>query len=103
MRPLLILLCLSMLSGSWFAQPDPELVVVADEPFVFRPSVSAELTWDSPRSPVGWGSFDLTAAPEHDEIRVDDDRRYAGLPASVPQLRTTKRRPSWDRLLLRSE
>ncbi|HJK95434.1 MAG TPA: hypothetical protein RMH85_23185 [Polyangiaceae bacterium LLY-WYZ-15_(1-7)] len=71
MRPLLILLCLSMLSGSWFAQPDPELVVVADEPFVFRPSVSAELTWDSPRSPVGWGSFDLTAAPEHDEIRVD--------------------------------
>ena len=50
---------------------DDRLATIADEPFVFRPSVSAELVFPSSRSEVGWGSFDLTAAPEHDEIRVD--------------------------------
>ncbi len=48
-----------------------DLPVMEDEPFVFEPSVIAELVFDTPSSPVPWGSFDLTAAPEHDEIRVD--------------------------------
>jgi len=48
-----------------------DLPVMADEPFVFEPSVVAELVFETPGSPVPWGSFDLTAAPEHDEIRVD--------------------------------
>lgn len=48
-----------------------DLPVMEDEPFVFEPSVLAELVFETPGAPVPWGSFDLTAAPEHDEIRVD--------------------------------
>ena len=48
-----------------------DLEVMEDEPFVFEPSVLAELVFETPDAPVPWGSFDLTAAPEHDDIRVD--------------------------------
>ena len=48
-----------------------DLPVMEDEPFVFEPSVLAELVFETEGSPVPWGSFDLTAAPEHDDIRVD--------------------------------
>ncbi|MEM9067579.1 MAG: hypothetical protein AAGE52_03705 [Myxococcota bacterium] len=67
-----------LLMGGWHANDQPALI--QDEPFVFRPSVTAELTYRSERSPVGWGSFDLTAAPERNEIRVD---LLLGTPASV--------------------
>lgn len=71
MRTLLAALAILSLSGGWYALGDEEFALVEDEPFVFRPSVAAELTFDSRRSNVGWGSFDLSAAPEHDDIRVD--------------------------------
>ena len=63
-----------MVAGGWHALPEApsdSLATVEDEVFSFPPSVTAEMTWSSPRSPVGWGSVDLTANPETDEIRVD--------------------------------
>ena len=37
----------------------------------YEPTVSASLNVSHPRSTVGWGSFDLTAHPEGNDIRVD--------------------------------
>ena len=48
-----------------------DLAVVEDEPFVFQPSVVGEMIFAVPESTVGWGSLDLSAVPEHDDIRVD--------------------------------
>ena len=67
--------------GGWHVEDDDAIAMIEDEPFVFRPSVRAELTYQSPRSTIGWGSFDLTAAPEHDDIRVD---LFLGAPAPGP-------------------
>lgn len=74
----LSLLPLLLLVLHWAGEPATEpgaladdLPVMEDEPFVFEPSVVAELVFDTPGAPVPWGSFDLSAAPEHDEIRVD--------------------------------
>lgn len=81
MRWTIIVVGWVLVAGGW--HPDEGgMALIEDEPFVFRPSVRAELTYHSPRSTVGWGSFDLTAAPEHDDIRVD---LFLGTPASGPQ------------------
>ncbi len=87
MRTFVALLGMFMVLGGTHALPDQpdspdELATVGDEPFVFPPSLTAEMTWSSTRSPVGWGSFDLTAHPETDEIRVDV---LLGTPASHQQ------------------
>ena len=73
--PLLPLLLLALQWAGPLASEPAELAsdlpVMEDEPFVFEPSVMAELVFATPGAPVAWGSLDLTAAPEHDEIRVD--------------------------------
>ncbi len=67
----LVFLCWSW-AGSPALEPADDLSMMADEPFVFEPSVRAELVFDVPDdAEVGWGSLDLTAVPEHDDIRVD--------------------------------
>ncbi len=77
MRTFIATLSVLCLSGGWYArasdasEPTASLTTVADLPFSWSPSVAAEMTFDSQRSNVGWGSFDLSAAPEHDDIRVD--------------------------------
>ena len=81
MRWTIILLGWSLVAGGWHAE-DAGMAMIEDQPFVFRPSVSAELTYQSARSTVGWGSFDLSAAPEHDDIRVD---LFLGAPATDPR------------------
>lgn len=84
MRSFLIALAIVCSSGGGQLQPQ-SLDLIEVEEFTLYPSVSAELTFDAERSPVGWGSFDLTAHPELDEIRVDllvgmpaDDARWSG-------------------------
>jgi hypothetical protein len=73
-KALALLAFLSLSLGGPLAAEPPgmdDLASIGDEPFVFEPSVTAEMVFSSAASRVGWGSFDLTAAPEHDEIRVD--------------------------------
>ncbi len=78
MRPLLIVTAILCLSGRPLAAP-PEAVqaraaqqsAMPLETYRYGPSLSTELRFDADRSPLGWGSFDLSALPEQDEIRVD--------------------------------
>jgi len=74
-----LLLVLSMSGSGAVFENDSDLEMIADEEFVFEPAVSAELTWESERSVVGWGSFDLTAEPAEDELHV---YLLVGTPAS---------------------
>lgn len=77
MRTAIILIGFCLVAGGWHVE-DGGMELIEDQPFVFRPSVRAELTYQSHRSTIGWGSFDLSAAPEHDDIRVD---LFLGAPA----------------------
>lgn len=78
MRAFLIALAILNFSGSTFAS-GPSLDFIATEAFSLYPTVSTDLTFHSERSQLGWGSFDLTAVPEVDEIRVD---LVIGVPAA---------------------
>ena len=87
MRALLIALAILNFSGSSFAS-GTDFDVIQSEAFSLYPSVSTDLTFESQRSQLGWGSFDLTAVPEVDEIRVD---LVIGVPAAEVAWRTCKR------------
>ncbi|MBX3248408.1 MAG: hypothetical protein KF901_14610 [Myxococcales bacterium] len=45
--------------------------LVGDDPNAYASTLNAELTFENPRSPSGWGSLDLSASPQRDEVRVD--------------------------------
>jgi hypothetical protein len=87
MRALLIALAILNFSGSSFAS-GPSLDVIGTEAFSLYPTVTTDLTFESERSQLGWGSFDLTAVPEVDEIRVD---LVIGVPAAEIAWRSCKR------------
>ena len=73
MRELVVALACVLLTESIPATPiDAEArAVVGDDLEAYASTLTADLTFDNPRSPAGWGSLDLSAAPERDEVRVD--------------------------------
>lgn len=87
MRAILVALAILNFSGSSFASR-PTFELMETEAFELYPSVSADVNFESPRSRLGWGSFDLTAVPEVDEIRVDV---VIGIPAETLEWRACKR------------
>lgn len=87
MRAFLIALAILNFSGSSFAS-GPSLELIGTESFSLYPTVSTDLTFESERSELGWGSFDLTAVPEVDEIRVD---LVIGVPAAETAWQACKR------------
>ena len=101
MRELIVVVACYLLTDSIAAVPAPaSRAVVGDDPSAYGSTLTADLTFDNPRSPAGWGSLDLSAAPERDEVRVDvvvgtpaPERRFTcgelrvvidGTPESVP-------------------
>ena len=53
-----------------------------------RPTLSTQLRYDAPQSTVGWGTFDLSARPESNEIDVG---LMAGLPVESARWRECQR------------
>lgn len=85
MRTAIACVVLFVTGGEWRpSRPPSELPMVADRG-LDAPPVSAELTYRSQRSLLGWGNFDLSADPDYDEIHV---QLLLGTPAS---------RRHWDR------
>ena len=72
MRELVVALACFLLTESIPATPPSEpQALVGDDTEAYGSTLTADLTFDNPRSPAGWGSLDFSAAPERDEVRVD--------------------------------
>lgn len=71
MRELVVVIACYLLTDTIAAVPPSQEAVVGDDLDAYGSTLSAELTFDNPRSPAGWGSLDFSAAPERDEVRVD--------------------------------
>lgn len=72
MRELIVVVACYLLTDSIAAVPAPApRAMVGDDSNAYGSTLTADLTFDNPRSPAGWGSLDLSAAPERDEVRVD--------------------------------
>lgn len=65
----LAIAALGLVLGGWHA--DAARGPRAAEASLIVPAVRAELRYPSARSTVGWGTFDLSASPDRDEIHVD--------------------------------